>query len=276
MVHHGASGGDLLSSVRLEDARWIHVTYTWDSASGSRRLQLNGDVAAESSGTAWPPPAGGVPRQLHVGRTANYDHGAEGVIDELSIWNTFSTTDDVIARLAATPALVDVDPPLAPALLTAFQLGFSAPAAAAGPDNVEYAARVNLLWTPAVDNVAVFAYYVHRDIEGGAQNTLIGNVTHASYRDALIYTPAAAGSGVAITYRVAAYDAAGLISADVATCTITLASPTMQTVTGVLPEPLEENVYVCIPRALCFTWHIRLELLETSSSTAVAGSSASS
>ena len=238
VVHDGALGGDLVSGVRLEDGKWVLITYTWDSVTGTRRLHLNADIAAESNGAAWTLPPGGVPRQVYVGRTANYNQGADGVIDEVSIWNTFSSTSDVVARLDATPALVDVDPPVAPASLSVFELGFPV-SAANGTGNAAYSARINLLWTPSVDNVAVTGYLVYRDIKGGDQDNLVGNITHASYRDAFNYTHPAAGGDVSITYRVAAYDAARLISTH-ASGTITL-SPTAHV--AEVPEPLEEDVY---------------------------------
>ena len=237
--HDGASGGDLLSGVRLAPAQWVLVTYTWDSASGTRRLQLNGDVAAESNAAAWTLPAGGAPRDVYIGRTANYQQGARGVIDEVSIWSTFSSVVEVAARLEATPPLVDVDPPGAPASLSVFELGFSVLSAAGSPGSGEstYAARVNLFWAPSVDNVAVSGYLVYRS--DGQTDGLIGNVTHASFRDALTYTLPAGRAAVSVAYRVVAYDAARWLSANV-TRAIVL-SPASHVAAS--PEPLEEDQY---------------------------------
>jgi hypothetical protein len=78
--HDGASGADLLSNVRLVAAQWVLVTYTWDSTSGTRRLQLNTDIVAESNSAAWSLPTAGAPREMYVGRTANYNQGAQGTV----------------------------------------------------------------------------------------------------------------------------------------------------------------------------------------------------
>jgi hypothetical protein len=64
-----------------------------------------------------------------------------------------------------------------------------------------YAARINLLWAPSLDNVAVSGYLVYRAVAGG-QHSLVGNITHASFRDAFQYTPPAALGNITVTYLV--------------------------------------------------------------------------
>ncbi|MFF2092731.1 discoidin domain-containing protein [Paenibacillus sp. NPDC058174] len=92
---------------------------------------------------------------------------------------------------------VDTQPPSAPQALTA---------------TAASASQVNLSWTASTDNVGVTGYEVYRN------GTLVGTTTHAAYSDTGL------AASTSYTYTVKAKDAAGNVSANSNTASVTTPS----------------------------------------------------
>ena len=89
---------------------------------------------------------------------------------------------------------------------------------------------VDLAWTTSTDNVGVAGYYVYRSTDG-TQGPVVATVTATSWRDTTV------GDGIRYTYAVAAFDAAGNVSARSGLIPITTSAqpPTKPTITTATP-----------------------------------------
>ena len=109
--------------------------------------------------------------------------------------NASAASSPVSATTAASGA--DTTPPSPPTNLTATSIGRTS---------------VSLAWHASTDNVGVVGYYVYRD------SALVGTSSTASYTDGTV------SRATTYTYTVAAYDAAGNVSALSNTLTVTTPS----------------------------------------------------
>jgi chitodextrinase len=111
-------------------------------------------------------------------------------------------TDDWVLLLQGTPGVVDTTPPSVPTNLTATTISSS---------------QVNLSWTASTDNVGVAGYNVYRN------GSLVGTTTGTTYQDTGLT------ASTSYSYTVAAYDAAGNVSAQSASASATTAASTQLT-----------------------------------------------
>jgi fibronectin type 3 domain-containing protein len=132
---------------------------------------------------------------------------------------------------ATTSAFVDMQPPTAPASLTA---------------TVASATQINLAWTAATDNVGVTGYLVERcDGIGCSSFSQVGTATLLSFVDAGLAV------GTSYSYRVRATDGAGNQSAD--SNTATAATPTPDTTPPTAPANLTATAGSASQIALAWT-----------------------
>ena len=78
--------------------QWIHIAISWDSATSTKTMYLNGAVAAQTTNQGYSP---NIARDFHIG--AGDDNGNSfrwvGEIDEVALWNESVDTDTLIAHL---------------------------------------------------------------------------------------------------------------------------------------------------------------------------------
>lgn len=184
----GASSGATTASVKTTAAGgWVWAAGDdWDNATArtvGANQTLQSQTLASSGDTFW--------SQSQTSPTA-----AAGTT--VSINDTAPTKDRWnVALLEITPGGADTTPPSTPTHLVA-----------TSPDPN----HVNLSWSPSTDDVGVAGYDVYRN---GSATPLATGVTNTSYTDATV------APGTSYTYTVAAYDAAGNLSAQSAGAPVT-------------------------------------------------------
>jgi hypothetical protein len=176
----GSTGAPTASLTTTSAGAWVWaVGDDWDNATARTVGQgqtLQSQTLAASGDTFW--------TQSQTGTTASA--GSTVTINDVAPtrdrWN--------LALLEIVPGqAADTTPPTPPTNL-----------AATSPDPT----HVNLRWGPSTDNVGVAGYDVYRN---GSATPLATGVTSTSYTDASV------SPGTTYTYTVAAYDAAGNVSA---------------------------------------------------------------
>lgn len=169
------------SNVELQ--KWQHLVATWDNTSGIS-LYVNGVLKATLSGATGKFTTGTQTIGADIGSFA-------GVIDEVRVYNTVLKASDVAQLYASTvvatkPTGPDTLAPTVPVRLTG---------------NPSSETTIELDWYDSADNVGVTGYKVYRN------NVHIGTTALSSYTDTGLT------SNTTYSYMVAAYDAAGNVSA---------------------------------------------------------------
>jgi fibronectin type 3 domain-containing protein len=183
-----ASSGAATASVKTTAAGgWVWAAGDdWDNATArtvGANQTLQSQTLASSGDTFW--------SQSQTSPT-----GAAGTT--VSINDTAPTADRWnLALLEIAPGGADTTPPSTPTHLVA-----------TSPDP----SHVNLSWSPSTDDVGVAGYDVYRN---GSATPLATGVTSTSYTDATV------APGTSYTYTVAAYDAAGNLSAQSTAASVT-------------------------------------------------------
>ncbi len=174
-VSYGCAEGGTVST------GWHNVTATYNGANAI--LYVDGvQVGAETFTT---PANESLP--LYIGRYyAGNGYGWNGAIDEVRLYSRALNGAEVSAIYSYTAGPPDTTPPTVPTNVTAM---------AVSPTSI------NLLWTASTDNVGVAGYQVFRN------GTQVGTSPTNSYTD-----PGLTAS-TPYSYTVAAYDAAGNVSA---------------------------------------------------------------
>lgn len=187
----GASGAPSSSLTTTTPGGWVWAAGDdWDNATartvGSNQT-LQSQTLASSGDTFW------TQSQTNPAASAGATVPITDVAPTKDRWN--------LALLEVTPGSPDTAPPSAPANLAA---------TSADPNHV------SLSWSPSTDNVGVAGYDIYRN---GSATPLASGVTTTSYTDAGV------APGSTYTYTVAAYDAAGNLSAQSAPATVTTGTP---------------------------------------------------
>ncbi|MEN6536532.1 MAG: Ig-like domain-containing protein, partial [Bryobacteraceae bacterium] len=212
----GVGNGGTWSGIAKASATvntWQHITQTYDGS--TVRLYMNGTLVASAAGALT-----NSDQDLRIGAWTDTSEFFKGVIDEVRIYSRALTAEEIQA---------DMNNPIGSSSDTA------APSVPSGLNaQVQSTSAVNLSWTASTDNVAVTGYKVYRD------GTQVGTIATTTYSDTGLT------AATPYTYAVAAFDAAGnvsaqsstiivttIVSADTTAPTVSIASPTNnQTVSG--------------------------------------------
>jgi hypothetical protein len=98
---YDAAGGGVSSSTPLPDGQWNHIACTVDQAGNVSRLYINGVLDSSNSVTRSSSPA--VP--VHLGYSYDNDTYWLGRLDEVAIYPTALTPQQIAAHYAARPVL---------------------------------------------------------------------------------------------------------------------------------------------------------------------------
>ncbi|MEK7384492.1 MAG: LamG-like jellyroll fold domain-containing protein, partial [Elusimicrobiota bacterium] len=160
---------------------WHLFTWTWDGA--THRLYLDGSQAAAATTALQSGPV----EQVYLGTYNGADELLSGTLDDVRVYNRALSAAEVQQLFnASAPPPADTTAPSVPT-------GLSASAVSAS--------QINLSWTASTDNVGVAGYRIFR---GGTQ---IATTASTSYSNSGL------SASTAYSYTVAAYDAAGNVSA---------------------------------------------------------------
>ena len=174
---------DILSYTHLSVGNWYQIVYTWDSASGQKNYYLNGIANVSASSSSWI--ANTAPTEIYIGKNANQDSIANGVIDEVRVYNKALNSIEVqkiyTETISPAPVIADTQAPSVPSNLKATAV---------------FSSQIDLSWSVSTDNVGVTGYKIFRnDIQ-------IATSSSAVYSD-LGLTPS-----TNYAYTVSAYDSA--------------------------------------------------------------------
>ena len=103
LLAHFASGqGDsIVRAIVNHEQVWLHVVATWQSYYGTK-LFVNGKLmATDDTELSMPNNQSIVTRSFVVGASSSYDRKFEGSVDELRVWDTVISQEDVLALYAA-------------------------------------------------------------------------------------------------------------------------------------------------------------------------------
>ncbi len=100
-------GQQISSKSTLEDKKWIHLAYVYDGKTKKQLLYVNGELENEVDHPE--DEVGKAEKPLWIGiLNEGYAQAWNGLIDELRIWSTVLTEDDI--ALAMTGELLPVEP----------------------------------------------------------------------------------------------------------------------------------------------------------------------
>ena len=196
-----SNGSDASGRVNLNDTNWHHVAFTFDGAQTGNSSRLKGFVDGVQRTLTF---TGTIPTRT-TSNTTSFNVGrlisdySTGQVDDVWIFGRVLSSAEV-ADLASTVA-ADTTAPTVPTGLTA-----TAPTSS----------QVNLSWTASTDTVGVTGYRVFRN------GTQVGTSASPSYQNTGL------SGSTTYTYTVAAYDAAGNVSAQSAPATVTTPAPPAQ------------------------------------------------
>ncbi len=91
VVRPGANSG-VASSVQLVGNTWSHVAVTWNAASSTSKIYINGVEALTTAGGS---SSTGTSGTMTIGSRTDGVQAFNGVIDELRIWNTVRTATQI-------------------------------------------------------------------------------------------------------------------------------------------------------------------------------------
>ena len=178
--HHAseAASGYVTNSINV--SQWQHVVLVRDNASKQVRGYKNGVLEVTSSYTVNPTLSSNP-----VGIGSRYSGGEyfNGFIDEVRIYNRTLSEPEILELYNLTP---DTTPPSVPTGLTA---------------TAASATQINLSWNASTDDVGVSGYRIYRN---GAE---VGTSGTTSYQDTGLT------ASTTYSYRVAAFDGSGNLSA---------------------------------------------------------------
>jgi len=87
-----APASDFTSATVLKAENWYNFVYTWDSSTGFRRLYLNNTLDSSAS-DSWTPNT--TPSSIIIGRTLDGSGVADGLIDDVRVYNRALSPDEI-------------------------------------------------------------------------------------------------------------------------------------------------------------------------------------
>jgi chitodextrinase len=210
------------SSGNLSVGVWHHAVLRYDGT--TMKLYLDGVEVGSVSKTGTLDTNVSAP--VNIGRNPGTpDTGyINGSVDEVRIYNRALSVAEIIDVMNDTgdpPPPPDTTPPSVPTGLSATAISSS---------------QINLSWTASTDNVGVTGYRIYR-CQGTSCTPSVQVATSATNS----YSDTALSASTAYVYAVAAYDAAGNVSAQSTSASATTTSPTPPVISAVAASSITSN-----------------------------------